>query len=241
MLLSLCGLRGDGRRAEEVRRLSCKTSILPDSDGSCEFKQGLTTVIATVQGPRQVEYRSDAKHDRAIIRCQISVAPFSTTERKKRRINDRRGASLASLIEETFGSVVQTQLFQGGQIDVNIHVVETDGSFIAAAINAVSVALVDAGVPMIDFVGACSVGYVDSVCLVDLTYAEESGDCPALTLAMLCKSKNVITMKMTSERTRISENILIDLLKVGSLGCSNISELVENTLVEEITNSLKNL
>ena len=40
-------------------------------------------VIATVFGPREVQNRSEALHDRALIKCEYSMAAFSTGERRK--------------------------------------------------------------------------------------------------------------------------------------------------------------
>lgn len=237
MLLSVCGLRGDGRRADEVRRVRCATGVLPGFDGSAEFRQGLTTVTATVQGPREVVYRSEAKHDRAIIRCEVLVAPFSSTERKKRRANDRRSAAVACLVEETFAAVIQTHLFQKSQIDITVNVVETDGSFLATAINAVSLALVDAGVPMVDFVAACSAGFLEKTPLTDLNYDEESTDCAALTVAVLAKSRRVVALKMTSQRTRVSADVVLKLTESATSGGVQIYSTVASSVLESIRKS----
>ena len=234
MLLSVCGLRADGRRADEVRRVVCDTGVLADRDGSAEFHQGLTTVVASVQGPREVVYRSEAKHDRAIVRCQILVAPFSSTERKKRKSNDKRSAAIASMLEETFSAVIQTHLFQKSQIDITVHIVETDGNFLATAVNAVSLALLDAGVPMVDFVAACSAGFVEKTALTDLNYDEEATDCAALTVAVLAKSRRVVALKMTSQRTRISCDAVLALTESATRGATQIYSTVSARVLEKM-------
>lgn len=48
------GLRIDGRRANELRRVNCKTGILAQADGSAYIEQGNTKCLATVYGPREV-------------------------------------------------------------------------------------------------------------------------------------------------------------------------------------------
>lgn len=49
------GLRVDGRRCDELRKIRCKLGILSSrADGSAYFEQGNTKVIATVYGPREV-------------------------------------------------------------------------------------------------------------------------------------------------------------------------------------------
>lgn len=52
--ISLAGLRVDGRRPEEARRIQCQMGLLPNVDGSGYMEQGNTKVVAAVLGPREV-------------------------------------------------------------------------------------------------------------------------------------------------------------------------------------------
>lgn len=83
-LISKIGLRQDGRRANELRRIRCKMGVFSQPDGSAYIEQGLTKVLAAVYGPHQVRGRQKAQHDSCIINTQFSMAVFSTNERKKR-------------------------------------------------------------------------------------------------------------------------------------------------------------
>ena len=47
------------------------------------------------------------------------------------------------------------------QIDISIQVIQSDGGLLSVAINAVTLALIDAGIPMKDFVVACAAAYVE--------------------------------------------------------------------------------
>ena len=53
-LLSKIGLRLDGRRADELRRIRCKLGVFTEPDGSAYLEQGLTKILAAVYGPHQV-------------------------------------------------------------------------------------------------------------------------------------------------------------------------------------------
>lgn len=53
-LLSRIGLRLDGRRENELRRIRCKLGVFTEPDGSAYLEQGLTKVLAAVYGPHQV-------------------------------------------------------------------------------------------------------------------------------------------------------------------------------------------
>lgn len=53
-LLSDQGIRMDGRRPNELRKIECKLGVSEGADGSAYFQQGNTTVLATVYGPHEV-------------------------------------------------------------------------------------------------------------------------------------------------------------------------------------------
>lgn len=53
-LISRIGLRLDGRKPEELRRIRCKLGVFSQPDGSAYIEQGLTKVLAAVYGPHQV-------------------------------------------------------------------------------------------------------------------------------------------------------------------------------------------
>lgn len=53
-LLSPEGFRLDGRRATELRHVSCQLGLDAKADGSALLCMGATTVAATVVGPHEV-------------------------------------------------------------------------------------------------------------------------------------------------------------------------------------------
>lgn len=46
----------DGRRANELRKITAKTSVFSQADGSAYIEQGNTKCLAAVYGPREVIY-----------------------------------------------------------------------------------------------------------------------------------------------------------------------------------------
>jgi hypothetical protein len=74
----------------------------------------------------------------------------------------RRISEMALMIQETFESCVLLKLFPRSQIDIFVEIIQSDGSALSAAINATTLALIDAGVPLADFICACSVGMLDN-------------------------------------------------------------------------------
>lgn len=54
MITVYLGLRVDGRRPPELRKLQCKLGVFHQADGSAFLEQGNTKVLATVYGPHDV-------------------------------------------------------------------------------------------------------------------------------------------------------------------------------------------
>lgn len=58
---------------------------------------------------------------------QRSMAPFSTSERRKRRPGDRKSIETAMAIKQTLETTVMTHLYPRSQIDIFIQVIQADG------------------------------------------------------------------------------------------------------------------
>jgi exosome complex component RRP41 len=88
---SLALLRLDGRRWNELRRLTAQISTQAAADGSSYLEMGNTKVICTVSGPTEPTTAGGSRSggDNAEVRVEISIAGFSGVERKKRARNDK--------------------------------------------------------------------------------------------------------------------------------------------------------
>ncbi|CAK7348772.1 unnamed protein product [Dovyalis caffra] len=65
----------------------------------------------------------------------------------------------------------------------------------SACINAATLALADAGIPVRDLVTACSDGYLNSTPLLDLNYVEDSAGDPDVTVGILPKLDKVTLLQ----------------------------------------------
>lgn len=132
----------------------------------------------------------------------------------------------AEFIKDTFEAVVQHTLFPQSQIDIHVQVLQFDGALTATAINATTLALIDAGIPMNDYVSACSVGqFGNADPLLDTTHSEEKSEIPHLTLAVLPKSSLIALMQVDA---KIYLESFGELVEAGKRGCRIVSELMEN-------------
>ncbi|KAF9523533.1 exosome component 4 [Crepidotus variabilis] len=194
-ILNEGGFRSDGRRQFELRTIEIDLAQQGQADGSAVIAHGLTHVLVSVFGPREARMRSHTMHDRANINVEISLAAFSTGDRRKRSRGDKRILEFASTIKSTFEPVIQTTLYPRSQIDIFVQVVQQDGGLLQACINGTTLALITAGIAMLDFVCAISGGVHSTSPLLDLTNLEEN-DVPNMTVAVMPKTQKVSLLTM---------------------------------------------
>jgi len=221
------GYRIDGRKPNELRKIKCKLGIFSRADGSAYLEQGNTKVIAAVYGPREVTERRKVQHDKAIINCEFSVSTFATSERKKRTKGDRRNMEAALIVKQTFEATVLLNLLPRSQIDIYIQVLQSDGGDRVAAINASTLALIDAGIPMRDFVCACAAGCIDGIPLLDINYVESTAGGPELPVAVLPRTKGIVMLQMDS---RLALDMFERVLELASIGARAIYDILKEAV-----------
>lgn len=74
------------------------------------------------------------------------------------------------MIKQVFEQVILLDNYPRSQLDLQIFVLESDGGYRSAAINAVTLALMDGGIAMKDFVVATTAGLLGQVAVIDLIY-----------------------------------------------------------------------
>jgi exosome complex component RRP41 len=231
-LLALSNLREDGRRPEEIRRLRIQLGPLAStSGGSALVEMGLTVALATVQGPIACIRRSDERPDRAVLDVVVQAAPFAPAgDRRVTNPNsDRRLIEVSHLLKRALEATILLQLYPKSRIQVNVVILADDGGRLCAAINAASLALVDAGIPCKDLLCACSAGYAGETTLVDLNRREESsnGGQPAVYLpcAMLPQRGTVVLSQCEARLPDL--DTLERVLEAAMEGCRAVFEVLQ--------------
>ncbi|XP_012274283.1 exosome complex component RRP41 [Orussus abietinus] len=171
------GLRIDGRRPLELRQIRLKMNVFGHADGSAYFEQGKTKVLVAVYGPHQPKSntgRSSSKTAGGVLNCQYSTAVFSFSagEHKRRPRGDRKSVERSLQLRHSLEAIVRLELYPRSQIDVFLEILEADGSEFCTAINAATVALIDAGIPIKDYAIGCT------VTLMDLKLTEDNKKAP---------------------------------------------------------------
>jgi exosome complex component RRP41 len=172
VLLDENGKRCDGRTINEPRRIMIKAGVLKNADGSAYIEFGNNKIIAGVYGPRDVHPKHLADTDSGILRCRYHMSPFSVDERKK-PAPSRREIEISKVIKEALKPAVMLERFPRTVVDVFIEVLQADGGSRCAALDAASVALADAGIPMRDMVSAIASGKVADTIVLDVNNEED--------------------------------------------------------------------
>lgn len=143
---------------------------------------------------------------------------------------------MQATISKALANTLHAHLFPHSSITVALHVLSQDGSLLAALLNAATLACVDAGIPMTDYVAACTAGSTSSYAandeaadpLLDLNNQEEQ-ELPSLTVATLGDSDRVAVLVCES---RLQVSRLEGMLAVGVDGCKQVRDLLDRVVRE---------
>ena len=220
--------------------------------------------MCTISGPeegRRGGGSGAAAGAEAQVQVDINVAGFSGVDRKRRARNDkyaarslyesgggvvmlrmylircfysRRTTEMQTVIAQAFASNLFTHLYPHSTIYITLHILSQDGSLLAACINAATLALIDAGIPMSDYISACTAGSTatynanDETAdpLLDLNSLEEQ-ELPFLTIATVGATEDVSVLVM---ETRVQIQRLESMMAVGVDGCKQIKRILDQVV-----------
>ena len=157
------GTRVDGRGLDEVRPLAASATVLPVTHGSSLFERGNTQTLATATvGSLNDVQRLDAPVGPENKRLMLHYAfpSFSIDETPRRGGLSRREIGHGALAEKSLAAALPGSEAWPFAVRLNAETMESNGSSSMAAVCAGSMALMDAGVPIGEHVGAISVGLV---------------------------------------------------------------------------------
>jgi len=235
-LISEHGYRKDGRKAPQIRNISSRMAVYSQADGSAYFEQGNTKVLCAVYGPHEARQRSRVSEDKCLVNCQYSMATFSTVERKLRPRGDRRSSAFTRILERTFGSVLLTNLYPRSQIDIFCEVLQADGGHLAACINAATLALADAGVPMQGLTSAAQCGWSEGTVCMDLSAMEEGDMVPRVTVATVSGGEHMVLVEL---HNRIHHERLSQLLKAGRQAAAQVHSCLQAAVTLHVSSALQ--
>jgi exosome complex component RRP41 len=194
------GLRADGRRPDELRKIRLEVGVLEKTDGSAYIEVGGTKIYAGVIGPREVHPKHLELPDRGIINCRYHMASFSVDERKPLGMT-RREIELSKVIREALETVVFLEEFPRMMVDIFVEVIQADGGTRTAGITAASLALADAGIPMADLIAATAVGKVEGQLVLDINELEDKYGEADMPVAMAPNLNSIVLLQLNGRMT----------------------------------------
>lgn len=253
------GLRTDGRRALELRQIRMRMGVFGQADGSAYIEHGNTKVLAAVYGPHQPKSNISRNSTKALINCQYSMAVFSFTsgERKRRPRGDWKSQERSAQLRHAMEAIIHLELYPRSQIDVFVEVLQVDGSDYCASVNASTLALIDAGIPIKNYAVGCTVSLINKLTtedeedktlatgVLDANFVEECS--PGVTLSVVALPETnhevevdgsglIVVAHGAGQRLHLSR---LEALKQRALqGCQDVKEILDSGVRHHLTANL---
>ena len=233
VLLDENGIRSDGRKVNETRKVTIKAGVLKNASGSAYIEFGGNKILAGVFGPRDVHPKHMSNPDTGILRVRYHMEPFSVTERKK-PAPSRREIEISKVIKEALEPAVMLEQFPRTAVDVFLEVLQADGGTRCAALDAASVALVDAGIPMRDLVCACAAGKAADTLILDVNNEEDQAGQADMPIGYMPNLGQITLLQLDGVLTPDEFKKCVE---IGIDGCKQVYEIQKNSLREKYFSS----
>jgi len=233
VLLDENGIRSDGRKVNETRKVTIKAGVLKNASGSAYIEFGGNKILAGVFGPRDVHPKHMSNPDTGILRVRYHMEPISVSERKK-PAPSRREIEISKVITEALEPAVMLEKFPRTAIDVYLEVLQADGGTRCAALAAASVALADAGIPMRDLVCACAAGKAADTLILDVNNEEDQAGLADMPIGYMPNLGKITLLQLDGVLTTDEFKKCIEL---GLEGCKQVYEIQKSALREKYFSS----
>jgi polyribonucleotide nucleotidyltransferase len=175
------GIRIDGRKADELRPISCEVGLVPRAHGSGLFQRGETQVLNVITlgmlRMTQTIDTIDPEESKRYIH-HYNFPPFSTGETGFMRGPKRREIGHGALAERALVPVIPEEQEFPYTVRLVSDVLQSNGSTSMASVCASTLSLMDAGVPIQAPVAGIAMGLIaeggEFVTLTDILGAEDA-------------------------------------------------------------------
>ncbi|MDD3906337.1 MAG: polyribonucleotide nucleotidyltransferase [Candidatus Omnitrophica bacterium] len=213
--------RVDGRKFDEIRQITCEVGVLPRTHGSGLFTRGQTQSLAVATlGTSADEQRIDALEGemQKSFMLHYNFPPFSVGEARPMRGPGRREIGHGALAERALKAVMPDKEKFPYTVRVVSDILESNGSSSMATVCASSLALMDAGVPILKPVSGIALGLVTNgkkfIILTDIGGVEDHyGD---MDFKVAGTKDGITAVQMDLKIEGISEEIIREALAVGN-------------------------
>jgi len=231
--------RPDGRRPDQLRKLTITRNYLIHPEGSCLIEMGNTRVLCTASVEDGVPNWMDPR-DGGWVTAEYAMLPRSTDKRKyregRRGFVDGRTMEIQRLIGRCLRSIIDLKSLGNRRITLDCDVIQADGGTRTAAITGAYIAARDAlfrkrilddkgEPPLYDTLAAVSVGIVHGEILLDICYFEDSRADVDMNVAVAGDGR-LVEVQGTAEGRPFSPNELDGLLEMAYAGTTHLNRIV---------------
>ena len=230
--------RVDGRKIGELRPVTAKVGVVPNADGSAMFSTGDTIAIAAVYGPKKMHPQHKQNPQEGVLRCTYNMNSFSVTDRI-RPGPSRRGMEISKITEWALKPAVMLKQFPNTVVDVHINIIQADAGTRCAGINAASMALAHAGIPMKSLISSISIGKLDKQLVVDVDKAEEDweeGEGPTDIPISMTNNDSITHIQLDG---KIGKDQLKESVEMAKKACKEIYEVQKQALKDSVKSEEK--
>lgn len=239
-------MRPDGRRHDELRKVTIARGFLKTAEGSVLIEMGDTRVICTATIEDRVPpFLKDQK--RGWVTAEYGMLPRSSQTRITREaVTGRVGGrthEIQRLIGRALRSVVDLELLGERTIWVDCDVIQADGGTRTASITGAFICVADAvrhalgngliaATPIRDYLAAVSVGIVEGQPRLDLCYAEDSAAEVDMNIVMTGNAR-FVEIQGTAEGMPFSKEDSVKLIGLAEKGVAELVALQRGLLERE--------
>jgi polyribonucleotide nucleotidyltransferase len=157
------GIRPDGRKLTELRKLSAEVGFLPRTHGSAVFSRGQTQVLSVAtlgsESMGQLLESAEGEEEKHYMH-HYSMPPYATGETGRVGSPNRREIGHGMLAERALNPVIPSQEEFPYAIRVVSEVMSSNGSTSMASVVGSTLSLMDAGVPIKSPVAGIAMGLI---------------------------------------------------------------------------------
>ena len=229
--------RFDGRELDEIRELTMEAGLLPRTHGSALFTRGetqalVTATLGTSRDAQIIEEYEGESRQKFIL--HYSFPPFSVGEVKFLRGPSRREIGHGVLARRALMPVLPHDDDFPYTVRVVSDIMESNGSSSMATVCGGSLALFDAGVPMLAPVAGVAMGLIkgedDFAVLSDIAGQEDHyGD---MDFKVTGTRDGITALQMDIKVTGVTSEIMQQALEQARQGRNHILDHMERVLAE---------
>jgi len=230
------GVRPDGRKLTEVRKLSAQVGILPRTHGSALFSRGQTQVLSVAtlgsESMGQLLESAEGEEEKHYMH-HYSMPPYATGETGRVGSPNRREIGHGALAEHALIPVIPSQEEFPYAIRVVSEIMSSNGSSSMASVVGSTLSLMDAGVPIKSPVAGVAMGLIiesdkEYAVLSDIMGIEDfNGD---MDFKVAGTTKGITALQLDVKTLNLTSEILEKALEQSKDARAQIMKKITDTL-----------